>query len=38
MVQSVAMKILSEDPKLDKDENKLLKELINEKFMKRIEI
>ena len=38
MVQSVAMKILSEDPKLDKDENKLLKELIKEKFMKRIEI
>ena len=38
MVQSVAIKILSEDPKLDKDENKLLKELIKEKFMKRIEI
>ena len=38
MVQSVAMKILSEDPKLDKEENKLLKELIKEKFMKRIEI
>ena len=38
MVQSVAMKILSEDPKLDKDENKLLKQLIKEKFMKRIEI
>ena len=38
MVQSVAMKILSEDSKLAKDENKLLKELIREKFMKRIEI
>ncbi|MGN1297455.1 MAG: ATP-dependent DNA helicase RecG [Clostridia bacterium] len=38
MVQSVAMKILSEDPKLEKDENKLLKELIKEKFIKRIEI
>lgn len=38
MVQSVAMKILSEDPKLEKDKNKLLKELIKEKFIKRIEI
>ena len=38
MVQSVAIKILSDDPKLEKDENKLLKELIKEKFMKRIEI
>ena len=38
MVQSVAMKILEEDPKLEKDENKLLKRLIKEKFMKRIEI
>lgn len=38
MVQSVAMKILSKDPKLEKDENKLLKELIKEKFIKRIEI
>lgn len=37
-VQSVAMKILSEDPKLEKDKNKLLKELIKEKFIKRIEI
>ncbi len=38
MVQSVAIKILSDDPKLEKDKNKLLKELIKEKFMKRIEI
>lgn len=38
MVQSVAIKILSDDPKLEKYENKLLKELIKEKFMKRIEI
>ena len=38
MVQSVAVKILSTDPKLERDENKLLKELIKEKFMKRIEI
>lgn len=38
MVQSVAVKILLDDPKLEKDKNKLLKELIKEKFMKRIEI
>lgn len=38
MVQSVAIKILTDDPKLEKDDNKLLKELIKEKFMKRIEI
>ena len=38
MVQSVAIKILSDDPRLEKDKNKLLKELIKEKFMKRIEI
>lgn len=38
MVQSAAIKILSDDPKLEKDKNKLLKELIKEKFMKRIEI
>ena len=37
-VQSVAMKILSLDPKLEKEENKLLKELIKDKFTKRIEI
>ncbi len=38
MVQSAAIKILNQDPKLEKKENKLLKELIKEKFMKRIEL
>lgn len=38
LVQSVAMKILSEDPKLEQEKNKLLKELIQDKFTKRIEI
>lgn len=38
MVQCIAIKILNDDPKLEKDENKLLKELIKEKFIKRIEI
>ncbi len=38
MVQSVSIKILSEDPKLQKEKNKLLKELIKEKFTNRIEI
>ena len=38
MVQSVAIKILLDDPKLEKPENKLLKELIRDKFTKRIEI
>ena len=37
-VQSLAIKILSEDPKLEKPENKLLKELIKDKFKGRIEI
>jgi len=37
LVQSVAMKILSEDPKLEKDVNKQLKMLIRDKFLKRIE-
>ena len=37
-VQSLAMKILSDDPNLEKEENKLLKNLIKDKFMKRIEI
>ena len=37
-VQSLAMKIINEDPKLEKQENKLLKDLIKDKFMKRIEI
>ena len=38
MVQSVEMKILLDDPKLEKEKNKLLKELIKDKFTKRIEI
>ncbi len=37
-VQSVAIKILDDDPLLDKEENVLLKELVKDKFMKRIEI
>ena len=37
-VQSLAVKIINEDSKLEKDENKLLKDLIKDKFMKRIEI
>ncbi len=37
-VQSLAMKIINEDPKLEKQENRLLRDLIKDKFMKRIEI
>ncbi len=37
-VQSAAIKILQEDPKLEKRDNFLLKELVKDKFMKRIEI
>ena len=37
-VQSLVMKIINEDSKLEKEENKLLKDLIKDKFMKRIEI
>ena len=37
-VQSLAIKILSEDPKLEKQENRLLKNLIKDKFKERIEI
>ena len=37
-VQSLAIKILSEDPKLEKAENKPLKNLIKDKFKERIEI
>ena len=36
--QSLAIKILQEDPKLDKEENKPLKRMIKEKFEDRIEI
>ena len=38
LVQGVANKILQEDPKLEKEKNVLLKELIKDKFMGRIEI
>jgi ATP-dependent DNA helicase RecG len=37
-VQSVATKILQDDPRLEKEKNILLKELVKDKFMKRIEI
>lgn len=37
-VQSVALKIESEDPKLEKEENKRLKKLIENKFTQRVEI
>ena len=37
-VQSLSMKILNDDPNLEKQENSLLKNLIKDKFMKRIEI
>ncbi len=38
MVQSLAIKILQKDPKLEKEENKLLKQMVKEKFGNRIEI
>ena len=38
IVQNLAMKIISVDPKLEKQENKLLRGLIKDKFVKRIEI
>ena len=38
MVQSLAVKILDKDPKLEKEENKLLKKMVKEKFQDRIEI
>lgn len=37
MVQSVAIKILSKDPNLEKNENRTLRNLITDKFDKRIE-
>ena len=37
-VQSVAIKIMKEDPKLEQEKNKLLKQMIDKKFMNRIEI
>lgn len=38
MVQSVAIKILEADPKLEQEKNQQLKNLIRDKFAKRIEI
>ena len=38
LVQGVAIRILDEDPKLEQEKNKPLKELIRDKFIKRIEI
>lgn len=37
-VQSIATKILQDDPKLENTKNLLLKDLVKDKFMKRIEI
>lgn len=37
-VQSVAIKIMEDDPDLEKDKNKKLKEQIKNKFKNRIEI
>ena len=37
-VQSLVLKIEAEDPKLEKEKNKLLKNLIQEKFNNRVEI
>ena len=37
-VQNVAMKIILDDPKLEKEKNELLYNLIKDKFLKRIEI
>ena len=37
-VQGVAMEIIDNDPFLEKDENKLLRKLVDEKFKNRIEI
>ena len=38
VVQEVATKILNDDPKLEKPENKLLRSLVSDKFANRIEI
>ena len=37
-IQSIAMKIILDDPKLEKEKNELLYNLIKDKFLKRIEI
>ena len=38
LVQSIAIEIIDKDPKLEKEENKKLKKLVNDKFKDRIEI
>lgn len=38
MVQSLVIKILQDDPKLEKSENSMLKQMVKEKFEDRIEI
>ncbi len=38
LVQGVAISVVDKDPKLEKEENKLLKELVKDKFTDRIEI
>ena len=38
LAQSVAIQIIDKDPLLDKDENKILKKMVDEKFKDRIEI
>jgi ATP-dependent DNA helicase RecG len=38
MVQAIALEILSKDPLLEKDENKILQKMIDDKFKNRIEI
>ena len=38
LVQNVAIKVIYDDSKLEKDRNKLLRNLIQDKFIKRIEI
>ena len=37
-VQGIAMEIIDNDPLLEKDENRLLKKLVEDKFKDRIEI
>lgn len=38
MVQSLAIKIMSEDPKLEQEKNRKLKKIVDEKFKEKIEI
>ena len=38
LAQAVAIDIIEKDPKLEKEENSKFKELIKDKFTKRIEI